>query len=1427
MNETIGSDDGLDFHSSIFQIHTSDPIVSSRLESLIAYIPVPELDTDVKIRLLLDTGSTHSFIRSATLKEYSLPICGKFKIALQPFGSPVDVKEREVAILKLFLKSRKTGKDTSLEMKVISVPQICSHINSYVLSDRQLKELKQRALFLGDPDASKEGILPIDVLVGQDYYHQLISGPNVYLSEGLVLIPTLGDYVLGGSVEHSYHTEGSYDEPINLCSINFIESFAKMSIEEEQQTLDQFMSLENIGINSNESPPVLDFFNRTIKHNGNRYSVELPIKEEKLGKLMTNFPQVFHRLESGWKKLSRPSQKHLRDTYVNIMQDQIDIGVIEEVICLGTVPEIETSLSNNPRVFDNIAASEGTFVHYLPHFPVQKSSDGSFRLVYDAKARPFKGQLCLNDCLEKGPKLINSLVGILIKFRLKRYVCKGDIAKAFLQIEIDPKDRDLLRLLWKKDDKVYIYRFARLPFGLTCSPFILAATLKYHLQNSNLSPEIQKEILDAFYVDDLVFSLDSGQELIDRRLKILKLFSQAGMLLRKWNTNHMDLRNTFLASEENTPNTEPVLGVMWNVLKDQIYVNGERISKKAHPAFTKRGVYSTMAQVFDPLGLLSPFVFLCKLLVRDIWQTNLNWDDPLPPSLMNRWNNWKAELPLLDTVTLPRHVGIVGAEKQRLHGFCDASFMGFGAVIYLVTFEGNQVVSHLITSKTRIAPSKITSVPRLELCSALLLSNLMSSVKEVIPEVKEEDIHFHSDSANVIYWIRSGCLSQPKDKTNFVANRLTKILQVANSEQWHHVGTKDNPADLASRGAPLERLRNNGFWLNGPNFILESELSPQTHVDLKKIPDGVLQESKNVTALVAKVSIAATGLTALIPLNYTNDYGKLIRHTNIVLKAAYIWLEKTRNAHNNNLKSPLPHNKTIKKLQANKRQPPKWRQMDIKSIAMIPELGLPDSDEVELRWIREVQQQHFSDILHVCQGAGEMVSSKAKSQCKNLRIYLDADLKVLRIKTRLPYSELDGAAKNPILLPKDSELTVLIINSVHQRLLHAGVRQTLTALRGEFWFTSGRRKVASVLSRCVICRKATGQAYALPPHPALPDFRVQRDRPFNHVGIDFAGPFIVTQGEEEIKAYVLVITCTTTRAIWLEHTQGLSAYEFLLALKRFVGRRGYPNTIVSDNAKAFKCCHRKLIAIYKNQEVQKYLIKNRINWKVNWNFYCERAPWQGGFIETMVNQFKSISKKIFGSAKMSYLEFATAVVEAEGIINSRPLTYDYSSPDDDGHLSPSKIIYGYDLSEIPPMKSGEQQQIPEVSGTSTLQRYWFLESVKTSMWNRWSKEYLTSLAERHCNDAQKKGVQAVPEVGEVVLLRNEKTPRRKWRLARVLEAKVNPRDGKVRTCVIQTHNEEGKPTILNRSPNFLIPLELRHSEEERKSIPGEGDSNLS
>lgn len=1418
LNETFGSEDGLDFNSPVLQVSMGTIHLSSRLESMMVLLFDPETQCKDKGRVLLDTGSSHSFISMEKAAEYHLPVLERRVIGLKPFGRPVDTRMRDIVSLRIISRADWLAPWVGREITLITVPSICEYIVSYGLEPEQRQIIKEKQIYLGDTEAVEDGVLPVAVLIGQDYYHQMMDGPKLHLPGGLVLIPSIGGYVMGGSVKQSLDpSRQPVASPVSICVINQMSTFAEMSLEEEQQTMDQFVGVDNIGVKpiEKESSPILEQFNKTIYHDGERYVVELPRKLELMDQLKPNFPQVISRLESGMRKLNRSGQGKLKETYFKIMQEQIELGVIEEVECLGSYADVRAKLRANPRYYDTIAAEAGTYVCYLGHFPVQKARDGSYRLVYDAKAKPRKGELSLNNCLEKGPTMINLLASILIKFRLKAYGCVGDIMKAFLMIVVNPKDRDCLRLLWEKDGQVCMYRFARLPFGLTCSPFILAATLKYHLERSGLSPALVTTILEAFYVDDLVFSMDSFEDLEKWRTLTLRLLSEIGMLLRKWNSNHPKLREVLLATEESLPDIEAVLGLIWDVTADTININGERIERKAKAATTKRGVYSTAAQVFDPLGLLSPFVFLCKLLVREIWGASLNWDDPLPDALAKKWERWRSELPLLKTVTLPRHVSFIGTTKQRVVGFCDASGQGLGAAVYLVSLNGTEAVSHLITSRTRIAPTKVTEMPRLELCGAVLLANIVAAVLGDIPTVQADDVYLYTDSADVLYWIWSDSLSQKNDATNFIANRLNKIKQLFSSKQWRHIGTKSNPADKACRGEYLSKLKDMKPWFEGPEFIREKEIKEQSNVDQKKMPPGVRKEYEYATALMASVVPVSSGLGALVSLDSTNDYRELIRITDLVIRAARIWLEKTREkkrlltldseaAKSEGTKSSVP--KAKRKL--------KWRHLDIKSICRMPEFGLPDDDEAEIRWIQEIQQEHCHDLLYLCRGAPEMAGSKAKSQRKNLKVFFDPELKVLRVKTRLPSSDLDEEAVSPIYLPPESKFTSMLIESIHQRLLHAGVRNTLSSVRAEFWFPNGRRRVAKVVHRCVTCRKACGDTYALPPHGDLPSIRVRQARPWLHIGLDFAGPFAVTEAGVDIKAYMLIITDAASRAVWIGDTHGLSAYDFLLALKRFVGRHGVPEVIVSDNAKTFEGAYKRLLAIYKNKEVQRYLREHRIRWKIDWQKYCDRAPWQGGFIEKMVGEFKNIAKRVIGSAKLTTMEFATICVEVEGILNSRPLTYDYSSPDEGEPLTPSKIIYGYNLTELPPMRAGQHHTVPEIPRTTTLQRYWFMESIKTAMWNRWKREYLTSLTERHLRQAKGKGVQAVPSVGEVVLLRRENTPRRKWPLAKVVKARKSPRDGKVRTCVLLTHNAEGKLSTIERSPSFLVPLEEKVMEED-------------
>ena len=266
---------------------------------------------------------------------------------------------------------------------------------------------------------------------------------------------------------------------------------------------------------------------------------------------------------------------------------------------------------------------------------------------------------------------MNSLVVILLRFRKGKYGCKSNIAKAFLQIEIDKQDRDALRLLWIENGQVYVLRYTKLPFGLTSSPFILAATLQKHLDGTEMETETKDEILASFYVDDNIWSVDSLEELMERKETAVKTFADAGMNLRSWTSNNPEARKKFFEAEgEELLLDETVLGLSWNLESDDISVNHKRVTDLVgKEPRTKRQLYSYVAQVYDPLGLISPFTAVAKFFIRDVAEVCKGWDSKLPKTIGERVLRWTNEFSRLSEIQLPRYASLPDCNKQMLNRF--------------------------------------------------------------------------------------------------------------------------------------------------------------------------------------------------------------------------------------------------------------------------------------------------------------------------------------------------------------------------------------------------------------------------------------------------------------------------------------------------------------------------------------------------------------------------------------------------------------------------------------------------------------------------------------------------------------------------------------------------------------------------------------
>ena len=292
-----------------------------------------------------------------------------------------------------------------------------------------------------------------------------------------------------------------------------------------------------------------------------------------------------------------------------------------------------------------------------------------------------------------------------------------------------------------------------------------------------------------------------------------------------------------------------------------------------------------------------------------------------------------------------------------------------------------------------------------------------------------------------------------------------------------------------------------------------------------------------------------------------------------------------------------------------------------------------------------------------------------------LGLYVDEE-GLLRCQGRLSNADLPYSTRHPILLSSKHHVAELIVKQCHLTVKHGGVKETLIQLRSQYWIVRGRNFIRKCLRQCVICRRFTGKPYSAPLPPPLPEIRVKEAPPFEYTGVDFAGPLYIRGSGK--KVWLCLYTCCVTHAVHLEIVSGLSAQEFILCFRRFSARRGLPHRMISDNAKTFKAANKLIKKMLDDSAVKVFFS----NLQVTWSFNLEKAPWQGGFFECLIQSTKRCLKRTIGGSRLSYDELLTAVIEVELILNSRPLSY-VSTEDLEEPLTPSHLITGRRLLSLP------------------------------------------------------------------------------------------------------------------------------------------------
>ncbi len=1086
---------------------------------------------------------------------------------------------------------------------------------------------------------------------------------------------------------------------------------------------------------------IMQLLREKLELQGGKY--ELPTLWKNDARPANNFAFVKKRLEA------LKSSKHFRDAklreeFMNNLQEWLEEDHVERVITHSPAEDK---------------------AYYLATFPVVRrdKTTTQVRPVMDGKAKMGKTK-ALNEFLYKGPKLINELTEVFLRFRLRRVAVAADVKKMFYQIKLAAEDRDWHRFLWPDDGPAgyEIYRWKVHPFGSAASPCIAIYTIKEHARRLKEEfPRAAEMVIHSTLVDDNLDSVDTVEEAVQLIKDAQQLYARAGMKLRKIISSSADVLKEFPA-EERSPTLDlasfcvkdefvplvKTLGVIYLCEKDQFSFHMEtpRVKK-----WTKREILSFEAQLYDPHGFVSPYIIVSRMILQQLWRMGLGWDEELPAEVARQWEKWAGELELLPQLRIDRCLTGGAVEEAELHVFCDASGRGYAAVAYLVTGKTGRRYARLVMSKAKVAPIKQLSIPRLELMAALLGVELAEKIYVAL-SLPRDKVHYYTDSTNVLCWIRS----DSQDYNSFTGTRVAKIQTATSKGSWRWTDTDHNPADLPSRGCSLEKLLECRMWWEGPAFLARGEFPPQPAA--LSPSDDVLKELKKQAQFAFQAVVTPpledgdAGGEEWFPIK-AGDWLRLLRVTAWVLR---------------------------------------WRRPG-KGPLLIRELRA-----AEVVVIKAIQKSAFKRSIEDLKRHGELSN---KSHLVKLPPFFDND-GCLRLAGRLRDADwLEFEERHPLLLPKKHPATTALIRYYHEQVLnHAGPQHTLSVLIRRFWIVNGTTAVRKVITACVECRRRKAQP-SQQIQASLPDSRLLQPNfyPFQKTALDMAGPFRVKYQDVrgERKRYVLLLTCMVCRALHLEEMQDTSAASFLAAFDRFVARRGVPVSVLSDNGSNFVAGLNELKLLWTEENLNE--VKDKL-YNIEWDFTPPKGPHFGGVYERLVRAVKQTLYHTCPAAEViPWEQFHTGLVVAEGILNSRPLTYKTGDAQDPSPITPA------DLMAVPLYKP-----LAGAPWGWNMRKKWHqLQKRLDHLWSRLQYELQPYLQELTAWRSKKRALQ----VGDVVALMDEKR-RGRWPLGRIMKTEVS-HDGQVR----KVHVLSAGTTY--RRPISQVALLLEADEDESHAVAAE------
>lgn len=1168
------------------------------LSTAIIEVSNPIDQQKVKVRALLDCGSQSSFISESLKTQLSLKSCPVDTLKVTGIGNAsthqivesCDVKMQSInsnfnATFSCFVLKELTGRlpKTPVDFSSLNLPE---------------------NIQLADPLFYKPA--RIDLLIGADLFWDILGNEQHSLG---VQSPNLRSSKLGWIISGPVP---SVTSPKAVACNHALVS--KSEDENIEKMINKSWELEDVSTNQTLSESQNEcerhFLAHTTRDKTGRFCVKLPFKEstECLGDTYKLAKRRFINLEKRFKR-----DPNLKIEYTDFIHEYLELGHLSK---------------SNHNFYPNSSPSP---YYYLCHHAVikQESESTKLRVVFDGSA-PSTSGYSLNSILMVGPHIQDSIFSILIRARQYKYILTGDIEKMYRQVLVHNADRDLQLIVWREDESKPIQTFSlhTVTYG-TASASYLSTRCLWELGQEHTDEDIKNVIQKDFYVDDLITGSDDPERLIYIQKCVSSALSAGCFKLRKYKSNCPEIFNSIdMNNEDNLTisDSSSTLGLGWTPSSDTLHFPIKGFTHDSNKTITKRFIMSNAFKIFDPLGILSPIVVQPKMMIQKLWQQRLGWDEPVPIDIINDWIKFSDSVKALSELKIPRLVLGDSPKYIELHSFSDASKSALGACIYMKTASSNgDVTVGLLCAKSKVAPLKPTTIPRLELCAAGIAAKLTKSVLDSLRYRPAKIFHW-CDSSVVLAWIKSDVV---KLKI-YVANRIKEIKGLTSASAWRYVPTHCNPADLISRGVDAKRMASLNLWWSGPDFLVKGESEWPV---LNAAPPEVLPELKVHTAIVSQ---------PIIDFNNYSSLNKLQRSFTYVRRFIFNLRHK--------------HNKRIGTL-----SPDELRE-SLHSLCIIAQ---GQSFPVEYESLLKDNQLN------------------SKSKLLALSPFLDSD-KLIRVGGRINASTSPYDRRHPILLHASHRLTKLYFEKVHKEIMHAGPQLVLATVRDTVWPVNGRHLARRVVNNCVLCRRLRGKTLQ-PKMGDLPSQRLTPDFPFLSVGLDHGGPFYILnrrgRGSRLVKCYLLLIVCMRYKCLHLEAVSDLTKDAFLMTLRRFIARRGKPIEIFCDNGGAFVSASKE-IATFLNQN-QEPLSEFASQQGIKFSFIPAYSPHFGGLWEAGIKSAKFLIQRAVGNSHLTYEEISTLFAQVESILNSRPLCELSSSPQDLLPLTPGTFIIGRALTALP------------------------------------------------------------------------------------------------------------------------------------------------